>query len=164
MKMKIRKSEIKDLKALMPIYDYARSFMRSHGNPNQWINGYPSEEVIVSEINSGHSFVCEDDEHGIVGTFCFILGDDPTYDIIEDGHWLNDSPYGTIHRMATSGKVRGISQHCIDWCFTQCPNIRVDTHSDNIVMQNIMKKCGFTRCGIIYTHNGTPRIAYQKCI
>ena len=66
--------------------------------------------------------------------------------------------------MAANGKEKGIADKCIRWCFEQHHNIRVDTHHDNYVMQNILKKNGFEECGIIYTHNGTPRIAYQKSV
>lgn len=160
--MTIRKTVANDLESVMVIYDYARRFMQEHGNPNQWINGYPSAEYILQEINHHHSYVCENNEGEIVGTFCFIMGEDPTYARIENGEWLNDKPYGVIHRMASNGKEKGISDKCIQWCFQQHNNIRVDTHHENIVMQNILKKNGFKECGIIYAHNGTPRIAYQK--
>lgn len=164
MTINIRQTEPHDLAALMAIYDHARRFMQTHGNPNQWIDGYPSEAYISQEIHDKHSYVCETEDGEIAGTFCFIEGEDPTYARIDNGQWLNDAPYGVIHRMASSGIEKGIAERCIRWCFGQCPNIRVDTHRDNIVMQNILKKSGFTECGIIYTHNGTPRIAYQKDI
>lgn len=162
--MNIRQTELRDLPVVMSIYDIARKFMQEHGNPNQWINGYPSEEYILEEINDKHSFVCENEEGMIIGTFCFIMGEDPTYARIDNGQWLNDAPYGVIHRMAANGKEKGIADQCIEWCFRRHHNIRVDTHHDNVVMQNILKKNGFIECGIIYTHNGTPRIAYQKSI
>lgn len=37
-----------------------------------------------------------------------------------------------------------------DWAYAQCGNLRIDTHGDNTVMQNLMKKAGLTRCGTIY--------------
>ena len=43
----------------------------------------------------------------------------------------------------------------------QYENIRIDTHSDNKVMQQIAKKEGFRYCGIINCWNGTERLAYQ---
>ena len=100
-------------------------------------------------------------EGEILGTFCFILGEDPTYQQIYEGAWLNDEPYGVIHRLATNGKQKGVSEACLDWCFERWPNVRVDTHRDNKVMQHILTKYGFQRCGIIYVKNGTERIAYQ---
>ena len=51
---------------------------------------------------------------------------------------------------------------CLEWCSSHCPNLRVDTHRDNKVLQNILLKNGFTYCGIIYVKNGTERLAYQR--
>lgn len=163
-KVLIRPAGLEDLPLVMEIYDYARAFMRANGNVTQWVNGYPSEELIRQEIQDGHSFVCTDGDGEIVGTFCFILGDDPTYQQIYDGAWLNDEPYGVIHRMGTNGKRKGIAEACLNWSFQHSNNIRVDTHRDNLVMQHILEKNGFKRCGIIYVRDGTERIAYQKIV
>ena len=131
--MEIRPTELKDLPLVMEIYDYARAFMRANGNATQWIDGYPSESFIRQEIEDGHSYVCTDEQGEILGTFCFILGEDPTYLNIYEG-------------------------------FEHFENIRVDTHRDNKVMQHILTKYGFQRCGIIYVKNGTERIAYQRIL
>lgn len=160
--MKIRQSTIDDLKRLMHIYGYARTLMAANGNANQWINGYPSEDLIRQEIANGHSWVCLDENGIIVGTFCLIEGEDPSYAYIEDGKWLNTLPYVTVHRLATSGEKRGVADACFQWCFERYANVRVDTHRDNIIMQNILKKYGFVYCGIIYVANGTPRLAFQR--
>ena len=74
--MEIRPTEIKDLPLVMEIYDYARAFMRATGNTTQWIDGYPSEALIRREIEESHSFACIDEQGEILGTFCFILGED----------------------------------------------------------------------------------------
>lgn len=160
--MLIRPTEIEDLPLVMEMYEYARSFMRANGNMTQWVNGYPSEALIRREIEDGHSFVCTDGQGEMLGTFCFILGEDPTYLKIYDGAWLNDEPYGVIHRMATNGKQKGVADACLTWCTGRCDNIRVDTHRDNLVMQHILEKRGFLRCGIIHVMDGTERIAYQR--
>ena len=73
--MRIRKTTLNDLEPVMAMYDYARKFMQEHGNPNQWINGYPSEEYIRREIADGHSYICENEQGETVGTFCFIVGE-----------------------------------------------------------------------------------------
>lgn len=54
----IRHSLPKDLDAIIEIFHYARQFMKEHGNPNQWINGYPSAELILREITNGTNYVC----------------------------------------------------------------------------------------------------------
>ena len=38
-----------------------------------------------------------------------------------------------------------------------------DTHGDNIVMQNLLKKLGFNHCGTIYVEEDNyPRLAFEK--
>jgi RimJ/RimL family protein N-acetyltransferase len=162
--IKIRHTSIDDFDTVMNIYAGARLFMQENGNENQWINGYPSGELIIDDIKKKNSYVCINPDNEIIGTFCFILGDDITYAAIYDGCWLNDEPYGVIHRLAGKKHCKKIAASCLQWCFEQCSNIRVDTHSDNIIMQNILTKNGFARCGIIYVGNGTSRIAYQKTL
>jgi RimJ/RimL family protein N-acetyltransferase len=162
--MKIRKTHAENINIIMNIYDDAKLFMTETGNGNQWINGYPSRELIMDDISKGNSYVCIDDNDETVGTFCFIRGDDPTYSVIYDGKWLNDDPYGVIHRLAGRRNSRGIAAACLQWCFEQCGNIRVDTHRDNIVMQNILMKNGFIRCGTVIIANGTERIAFQRTV
>jgi hypothetical protein len=111
-----------------------------------------------------HCFICRADDGHIAAAFIFIIGDDPTYTVIENGKWLNDKPYGVIHRLASDGTQKGIADFCINWCFNKINNLRVDTHADNKVMQSILKKQNFKYCGIIYTHNGTARLAFQKTL
>lgn len=60
--MRIRKTTINDLDAVMKIYARARSFMAENGNPTQWKDSYPSEELIRKDILDGVSYVCIDDE------------------------------------------------------------------------------------------------------
>lgn len=162
--MEIRKTKAEELHVVMELYEQARTFMRQSGNANQWVNGYPSEEVVKHDIREGNSYVCVEGDGTVTGVFCFMQGIEPNYQMIEDGQWLNDAPYGVIHRMASSGRCKGLADLCLQWCFTCCDNIRVDTHKDNRVMQKVMDRNGFQRCGIIYVEDGTPRIAYQKCI
>ena len=52
----------------------------------------------------------------------------------------------------------------LDFCFRRSPNLRIDTHRDNVIMQHLMQRHGFTRCGIIYLANGDERLAYQKIL
>lgn len=159
--MKVRKTRIEDLAEVMEIYGAARKFMAQTGNPTQWGDGYPQEEVIREDIKKGISYVAEYDGE-IETVFVYFEGDDPTYHYIENGAWENDEPYGVIHRIASRGKVKGAGSQCLQWGFSQCGNLRIDTHDDNVVMQHVLEKNGFKRCGRIYTWNGSPRIAYQK--
>lgn len=162
MNIRTRRAEVNDIERLMDIFSIARNFMKSTGNANQWIDGYPQKELILQEINQGHCYVCLDSSDKIVATFCLIKGPDFTYSHIEDGEWPSNSPYYVIHRLASDGSVKGIASYCIDWCTKISPCLRADTHADNKVMQHLLEKNGFKRCGIIFVANGTPRIAYQR--
>jgi len=160
--MTVRQSTYSDLPNLMNIYRQAREIQLESGNPNQWREGYPSEDFILSEISSGVSHIIEDSGRA-VGAFSFISGIDQTYLHIENGSWLDDvSPYCTIHRLGKLKDAHGISSVCFDWCSSRCQNLRIDTHRDNSIMRHCIEKAGFVYCGIIHLLNGDPRLAYQK--
>lgn len=160
--LKIRKGSIQDIDDICKVYDAARAYMRRCGNPNQWGDGYPTKDEVAQDISAGNCYVGEDTEGEIIMVFAFILGEDPTYQKIEDGRWLNNEPYGTIHRLGSIGKTGGMLRNCVDFCFQFTDNLRVDTHKDNRPMLQGLQRLGFERCGIIYCRDGTPRIAFQK--
>lgn len=156
----IRKATRADLPAIEEIYETARAYMRSTGNPHQWSDyGYPETALLESDINKGQLFVIEE-EDAVHGVFAFILGADPTYAYI-DGAWPNDRPYGTIHRIASDGQMKGVFSRAFHFALDQIGEVRVDTHHDNKTMQHVVEKHGFRRCGVIYLESGDPRIAYQ---
>ena len=158
--IKIRKTTFDDLDRVMEIYDVARAFMAKSGNPTQWGDGYPVRSLIEEDIKRGESYVMTQSGE-IHGVFMFMQRVEPTYAKIE-GAWLNDLTYGTIHRVATDGKVKGMFDSCVEFCRTVTENLRVDTHKDNIPMQKAIKRNGFAYCGVIYMlHDGSPRIAFQ---
>ena len=67
------------------------------------------------------------------------------------------------HRLAGVGSVKGIGRCCLHWASRQCGHLRVDTHGDNHVMQNVVKRCGFSYCGIIHVlEDNYPRLAFDK--
>ena len=164
--MKIRHSTEQDLHRIMEIYSFARAFMAEHGNPDQWgPTNWPPEELIRADIRGGGSYVCLNEEGNVIGTFYFIQGKDiePSYRNITDGAWLDGSPYGVVHRIAGDGSEKGIGAFCINWAFEQCGHLRIDTHGDNKVMQNLVKKLGFVHCGTIYVEQDDhPRLAFEK--
>ncbi len=159
--MYIRETTLDDLDTVMSIYGDAREYMRQNGNAEQWAGGYPQKEIIVSDINSGKSYVCIDGDD-IVGVFYHAFESDPTYEVIYDGQWLNPDRYGVIHRIAVASHRRGVASFCFEWCFERCPNLKIDTHRDNIPMQKSLAKNRFEYCGIIHLSNGDERLAYQR--
>ena len=157
--MKIRLANKEDLKAIEQIYENARQFMRSNGNFSQWGNSYPSVGIIQADIKQKCLYVVEDE--AIQAVFTLIMGEDPTYLEI-DGAWLNDRSYATLHRIASRGTQKGIFKLIIEFSWSICPNLRIDTHKDNKPMRHLIEKNGFVYCGIIIVGDGTPRLAYQK--
>ena len=164
--MRIRKTMSGDIDRIMEIYEYSRQFMADHGNPDQWgPTNWPPKDLIIRDIQEGHSYVCLDDRDQIIGTFYYIYGKDiePTYREIWDGNWIDDGPYGVVHRIAGDGSRKGIGTFCLNWAFDQCGHMRIDTHGDNTVMQNLLKKLGFIHCGTIYVvEDPYPRMAFEK--
>lgn len=164
--MRIRKSTEQDFERIMEIYGYARKFMAEHGNPNQWgPTNWPPEWLIHNDIQDGNSYVCVSDAGKVIGTFFFTQGEDiePAYREITDGAWLDESPYGVVHRISGDGSEKGIGAFCINWAFDQCGHLRIDTHGDNVVMQNLVKKLGFVHCGTIYVEEDNyPRLAFER--
>ena len=158
--MEIRKAETRDMDTLLVLFANARTFMAEHGNAVQWWGGYPTQEMLENDIRLNQLYVCQEDET-IHAAFVLAMGEDPTYQVIE-GAWKNDSPYGTLHRIASSGKRRGMMDVIVRWTFDKTGNLRGDTHELNHPMQKAFERNGFEKCGVIYVEDGTPRIAYHK--
>ena len=158
----IRKAKPTDMAAIMQVMEAAKKIMRSSGNMYQWGDGYPSESVILGDMEKHGGYIIEDAGR-IVGYFAFLPSPEPTYTKIYNGEWLDDvKPYHVIHRIASYPDVHGIFSDIMDFCFLHDANIRIDTHKDNQIMQHNIEKHGFTYCGIIYLANGDERLAYQK--
>ena len=167
----IRNTEPEDFARVMEIYAHAREFMAAHGNPRQWgITKWPPESLVRQDIATGKGYVCctEAPSEEIVAVFYFDYGRDiePTYQKIVEGEWKGNDTYGVVHRIAAdSGNplAKGAGSFCINWAFDQCSHLRIDTHGDNVVMQNLLTKLGFERCGTIYVvEDNDPRFAYEK--
>ena len=122
-------------------------------------------DLIRRDIQEGNSYVCLNDADTVVGTFYCRYGKDaePSYRKITEGHWLDESPYAVIHRIASDGSEPGIGKFCIEYAYRNWGHLRIDTHGDNTVMQRLLAKDGFVHCGTIYVPQDTdPRLAYEK--
>lgn len=161
--MEIRRADIAEIDYIMTIFERAKLYMYSQGNTLQWGDDYPPRALIIEEIAAGHFYCIEHD--GIVGgVFSFVAGTDiePTYDVVEDGAWRYDEPYGVVHRLASNGLLRDVADCCFEWCKERQPYLRVDTHRDNATMIRAIERQGFVRSGIItLSRNGDKRIAYE---
>ena len=162
MKRTFRKGRMEDVPRIMWLIDEARGIMRSSGNLNQWIGGYPSEGTIVNDINNGHCYLCVEEDGEIIASFAFIPCPEPTYKEIYEGQWLDDEPYYVVHRLASAASSHGVFNDVMDYCLGVAGNLRIDTHRDNVIMRHVIERYGFTYCGIIYLLDGAERLAYQK--
>ena len=158
--MLIRPATVSDIPAMMQLFENARKFMYQSGNLTQWKSDYPSTSIIEDDIKNGTSYVCV--ENGVVeGTFMLMTTEEPTYAEIQ-GAWMNERQYGTIHRIASSGNIKRLTDAMINYCLTVIPELRGDTHADNVAMQNAFERNGFRYCGIVTVRDGTLRRAYQR--
>ena len=157
-KKRIRPANQTDMAEILDIYAQARRFMAENGNPTQWGQHHPAQQVLEEDILLSRLYVVEDGER-LCGVFMFQVGDDPTYAHIE-GSWRSTAPYGVIHRIAGVGG--GVFPAALEYCSAIIGHLRIDTHADNKPMQHVVEKAGFSRRGIIYVEDGTPRIAYDR--
>ena len=157
--MEIRKTQPEDLERGLEIYARARAFMAESGNPTQWGTTHPPKAQLEEDITLRRLYVVKG-EGEILGVFYFCVEEDPTYAEIFEGSWQENSPYGVIHRIASDGSG-GIVKAAVEFALARISHLRIDTHADNRVMQRAVEKVGFTRRGIIYIADGTPRIAYD---
>ncbi|MEG2317185.1 MAG: GNAT family N-acetyltransferase [Clostridia bacterium] len=158
--MNIRKAANVDLDAIMTIYHSAQTFMAQHGNPSQWGTAYPMRELVEEDIAQGRSWVCAGNGR-VLAVFVLQMGEEPTYAQIRGG-WKNNRPYATLHRVASSGERRGMTDAIVAWASARAGELRADTHEKNLSMQRALERSGFERCGLIRVTDGTERIAYQR--
>lgn len=159
--MEIRLAREEDLNQILEIYKHAREFMVKNNNPTQWGSDYPNADILREDIKRQELFVEAEGEE-IHGAFVLAIGEDPTYLKIYEGEWISDTTYSTIHRIATKGIYKGMFERVITYCIDMIPHLRIDTHADNKIMQHLIEKNGFKKCGVIYVRSGGSRIAYEK--
>lgn len=157
--MNTRLALIDDIDIIMDMIDKGRKHIQEY-NIDQWVNGYPSKDVILEDINSEKGYVLIDNNE-IVGYYTK-LDYDECYNKI-DGSWTNDSPYVAIHRTVVKYFNKGLGSIMFDEIKKEHKHIRVDTHEGNISMNKCLLKNDFKYCGIIYLKDGNKRNAYEYC-
>lgn len=167
--MIFRKADYDDLPEIMGIIKSAQNYLKLKVI-DQWQNNYPNQETISLDIKNGNFYLIETEKE-ILAVAAIIFGSDPTYDYIEAGQWLADGEYGVIHRAAVKKEYKG--QGIISAIFKEtyklgrkrkARSIRIDTHPENLAMQRAIEKEAFKYCGIIYTKDGSKRLAYERIL
>lgn len=154
--MNIRLANTSDTNRIFEIYEYARAYMKAHGNPNQWGDNRPEKSLTKDDIKNQRCYVMEDDGH-IFACFVFTIGFEKEY---EAGFPATDE-YGVIHRVASDGSKSGIVERIVDFAKGKEKLLRIDTHEDNKTMQKCIERQNFKRIGIIYLEDESPRILYE---
>jgi len=161
-----------DLPDILDMTQKAREYLGSQGL-EQWQGLYPAAEDILADIAAGQGwlFTCEGKCAGYV---CLETGSVPGYDAIE-GKWLTETPYASVHRVMVQPEWRsaGLAAEMLQLCEDLAmgrgfASVKVDTHPGNGPMNGLLRKCGYTHCGTIYTvggdEAGQQRRAYEKLL
>ena len=162
----IRKSCPEDFEQVCRLYAEARQFMQENGNPEQWKDSYPYNDLIIEDVSEkGNGYVAVEGDTILAAFYFKENADDPNYRTIYAGEWLNTLPYSVVHRIGVSKAARGrkIGKRCIEWAIKKSGNVKIDTHRDNKPMQRLLSALGFVHCGTIYVNvdGDKHRMAYQ---
>ena len=162
----IEKAELTDLSEIVAVIESARAYLKAQGIDQWQKSAYPAISDIRTDIENDVAYVLK--VAGKVAAYgAVIAGFDPAYDLIQ-GAWRNDNhDYVTVHRMAVSTAFRGqaLGQRFLTSVFetfSTYQDFRVDTHPDNQIMQHILAKLGFEKCGVVMFEGA--RWAYQKVL
>ncbi len=167
--MEFRQAVETDIDSVMSFIEQARVYFNAHDIP-QWQNNYPNPKVLMKDIGNKTGFSLIKDDN-LVGYVSAIFDGEQTYDVIYDGKWLSIQEFVVIHRLVIDSKYKGLGfasliiENVEKLCSEKgVKSIKVDTHKNNLPMQNLLKKNGFQYCGIIYLLNGQERMAFEKLL
>ena len=175
----IRRAQAADLERVMEVLGEGRAALGRLGI-DQWQRGYPTSDVVESDMGKGNCWVVAEPETGrIMATCCIALEGEPLYDSI-DGAWLTEGDssrpsYATVHRVAVAdeGARRGLARRMFAHAERLAreagyASVRVDTHEGNVRMRTLLPSLGFAECGVVMLSDPaepTPeRIAYEKLV
>lgn len=155
---------------LPTIYEILESAIRRLGamGVDQWQHGYPNRARIEQDVAEGIGYVIEEADRVVAYGAVIFTGED-AYCAIE-GRWLTEEEnYVVVHRMCVAEEVvgQGFGRRFMEAVEQlsrgRVRSFRVDTHADNRVMQSLLPRLGFTRCGIIYFES-RYLVAFEKII
>lgn len=162
--MNLRKATIEDVPDVMRIFTQARLAQRVAGF-KQWEDGYPSEAVLISDINNSVGYIL--DENGNAAGYVAISSFDKEYNRHPE-LWNTSKTYAVFHRIALSDEYRGkrLSGKLFDLAEAQAIQmdvdfVRIDTGLENRPMQHILSNRGYINLGCCDFIWG-ERLAYEK--
>lgn len=171
--MKLSKETVRiatknDIPFIMEGIAQAKMQLRSHQS-GQWQFGEPSEKTIQHDVELQQYWVLIF-ENVLIGG-CALLFHETAYDQLHKGQWLNNDPYGVIHRFYIHPKYQqkafGIKLlHAIETKVLSLAihNVRIDTHERNIPMRKMLEKMHYQHVGEAWLFQAGMRFVYHKVI
>jgi GNAT superfamily N-acetyltransferase len=167
MENNFRKANIADVPTIWTILKQAIARRKADGS-NQWQDGYPNEDVILSDIKKGAGFVLTESEK-IVGYCAILINDEPEYANIQ-GEWQTNGDFVVYHRVAIAENYlgKGLAQKMLKFIEAfalenKIYSIKADTNFDNGAMLALFEKLDYVYCGEVYLR-GSARKAFEKVL
>lgn len=170
----IEKATYADIPCIMAVIAEAKAYMAEQGF-SQWTEDYPDEQMFRWDVELGRGFVLRLDGR-LVGVAALSYKEEACYGTI-DGSWLSSGSYAVVHRLAVLKDVRGtgVAQKLLESMelrlrVRNIHSLRADTHRDNLPMQGLLRRAGFSYCGVVTYDSsliptGDPtRLAYEKLL
>lgn len=157
----LRLATLEDIDTILFMYEAAKARLKESGI-DQWQQGYPNLQSVELDLENKALFVLERD-HIVVASVMMTRVPEPTYQTIH-GAWREARPYIVVHRFVTHPRIlkQGVGASLFEAIQAQSEGyIRVDTHEDNVAMNQLLLKKGFHYCGIITLSDGSTRLAYD---
>lgn len=164
--MNFRKANYNDIETINKIYEDASKSL-AENEIDQW-QGELKPKIKNKEAIKNIYLLTENE--GILSTG-LILDYDKDYANIYDGSWLSNGKYYVVHKFATNIRIRRNGYGSI---FLQeveklaiknsIFSIKIDTHEDNYLMQKLLAKNGYKKCGMVILEGSGKRLAYEKLL
>ena len=162
----IRSARREDIDAIMHIVSDAQLALAELGI-DQWQDGYPSQDVILSDICEGNGYVAVDESDRPIAYAAILFAEEPAYRQIADEQWNTPNSYVVVHRLCVGRTARrkGLAGRMMRYAADLATQrsiygFRIDTHEGNIRMLSMLRKLGFQPTGTIYYPSG-KRIAFD---
>ena len=162
--IELRLAKKEEAEMCISFIEDAKAFQREQGIV-QWTEDYPNIETVLRDIDNLRGYVIADDEKPF-GYVCVDFGGEKSYDRV-DGKWKMSGKYGVIHRLAFGKESRGkgatkeVFRLIRELCkAADATSIRVDTGSENKLVQHIFEREGFEKIGTL-TWPGQLNFVYE---
>ena len=169
-----RRAVPEDMDALLDILEQAKAYLRE-SSVDQWQEGYPNREALLADMEAGRGWIFEC-EGRPAGYECISMSPEECYRDI-DGAWLTEGEnYAVIHRAMAAADFRHTKLASEMFSLAEDlaagmgrQSVRVDTHRDNMAMNRLCEKLGYTFCGVVDLSSVDPahdskRNGYEKII